>query len=405
MTETIAETPHRPSRLTLVLVLGSLTALAPLAIDMYLPAMPRMEAAFDTDSASVQRTLATFFLGFALGQLAIGPFLDRFGRKPPLLIGLLLFTVSSAACAWAPNVETLAVLRFFQACGACAGGVVSRAMVRDLFPPHEMARVLSMLVLVMGAAPMLAPLAGGLLLRVADWDSIFLALAGFGLLSTAASQVFLRESQAKEHRQSMEVARLAGTVRMLLRDRRFMAPSLLGGVAMAGMFCYIATSSFVFMEHYGMSAQGYSILFGSNAAGFVVAAQVNGHLLAPGRQRHTLWIAGCFHATFALGLLITAGSGIGGWPLLAPLLFGHISCLGFMLPNSTTLAMENHGPVAGMASALLGSLQFAIAAIATEIVSSFGKGSPVAMTVAMTLCSAVSLALNATVRFRRQPEG
>ncbi|WP_439859760.1 multidrug effflux MFS transporter [Pseudomonas sp. MBLB4136] len=379
--------------LRLLLILGALCAFGPLAIDFYLPSFPTLARAFATDVEHVQLSLAAYFVGLALGQLVYGPLADRFGRRRPLLVGVLLFGLASLACALASSLETLIAARFVQALGGCAGMVVTRAVVRDLCDPITSAKVFSQLVLVMGIAPILAPLAGGLLLSSLGWQSIFLCLALFAALCMLAVALWLPETLSQEAAPA-SLSGVLGEYRRLLGDRPFIGHALTGGLSIAGMFAYIAGSPFVFIELYGVPAAHYGWLFGSNAAGFILAAQLNAWLVArhgPGYWlRRLVW----FYLACSLALLVVAlGQPAALWPLLLPL-FGCIASLGVLLPNSTACAMAGQGRHAGSASALLGSLQFAIAASAAALVGALHDGT--AWPMAAVICGCGVLATMAS---------
>ncbi|KAF1011180.1 MAG: Bicyclomycin resistance protein [Pseudomonas fluorescens] len=262
-----------------ILILGALSAFAPLAIDFYLPGFPAMAVAFGTDETHVQLTLAVYFFGLAIGQLIYGPLADRFGRRVPLLSGVTLFTVASFACAYAPSLDWLIGARFIQALGGCAGMVISRAVVSDKCDALGSAKVFSQLMLVTGLAPILAPLAGGAMVGIWGWQSIFLALSVFSVLAALAVTFGLPESlPPNQPRQP-----LSGALRQygrLLSDRVYLGYALTGGISIAGMFAYIAGSPFVFIKLYGVPAEHYGWLFGSNAAGFILVAQLNARLLS-----------------------------------------------------------------------------------------------------------------------------
>ncbi|MEN5304789.1 MULTISPECIES: multidrug effflux MFS transporter [unclassified Pseudomonas] len=380
--------------LRMVLILGALSAFGPLAIDFYLPAFPAMAQAFATDEKHVQATLAAYFLGLSIGQLAYGPVADRFGRRKPLLFGVALFTLASLACAYAPNLDTLIVARFVQALGGCAGMVLSRAIVSDKCDPVASAKVFSQLMLVMGLAPILAPMLGGVLVNVAGWQSIFLALSLFSAASLLAVSLGLPESLPA----NMPRQPLSGAVRQYLRllaDRVFIGHALTGGIAIAGMFAYIAGSPFVFIKLYGVPAEHYGWLFGSNAAGFILVAQVNARLLAKRGPAFLLVRAVWLYLAAGLVLLgVAALRPAQLWPLLVPL-FVCIASLGCIIPNASACAMSGQGARAGSASALMGCLQFSVAAGAASLVGVLHDGSAVPMTLVISLCGAlvVSVAL------------
>lgn len=380
----------RPQRsgLEMIVILGAMTAFAPLSVDMYLPAFPELQRVFATDAGQVQLTLATFFVAFALGQVVYGPLADRFGRKPPLYAGLSLFVLASIGCALAQDIGQLAALRFLQALGAGAGVVVARAMVRDLFPPSEAVSVFSRLMLVIGVAPMLAPLLGGYLLLWFGWQSIFLALALFGLLCLLAIAVRLPESLAPENVQRLSARGMALGYAALLADRRFLGPALVGGLSIAGMFVYITVSPFVFIEVLGVPAESYGWIFGLNALGFILASQFNarfGRLFGPAR---VLPVAVALQLLVGLALLLGGAAGLGGrWGVFLPV-FAYLVCLGFIMPNTAALAMAPFGRNAGSASALLGLLQFGLAAVAAAIAGVFAHDSALPMALLIASCAA-----------------
>ncbi|WP_194791724.1 multidrug effflux MFS transporter [Pseudomonas sp. UFMG81] len=377
-----------------LLILGALSAFGPLAIDFYLPAFPAMAHAFATDEQHVQTTLAAYFLGLSLGQLAYGPVADRFGRRIPLLFGVGLFTLASLACAYAPNLDSLILARFVQALGGCAGMVLSRAIVSDKCDAVASAKVFSQLMLVMGLAPILAPMLGGVLVNVAGWQSIFLALSLFSAACLVAVGLGLPESlPAHVPRQPLN-----GALRQYLRllgDRVFVGHALTGGIAIAGMFAYIAGSPFVFIKLYGVPPEHYGWLFGTNAAGFILMAQVNARLLAKRGPAFLLARAVWLYLAAALLLLAVAAlRPVALWPLLVPL-FVCIASLGCIIPNASACAMSGQGARAGSASALMGCLQFSVAAGAAALVGVLHDGSAVPMALVISLCGAlvVSVAL------------
>jgi len=374
--------------LRFVLILGALSAFGPLAIDFYLPAFPAMAQAFATDEQHIQTTLAAYFLGLSIGQLAYGPVADRFGRRKPLLFGVTLFTLASLACAYAPNLDTLIVARFVQALGGCAGMVLSRAIVSDKCDAVASAKVFSQLMLVMGLAPILAPMLGGVLVNLAGWQSIFLALSLFSAACLLAVSLGLPESFPA----GMPRQPLSGAFRQywrLLRDRVFIGHALTGGTAIAGMFAYIAGSPFVFIKLYGVPPEHYGWLFGTNAAGFILMAKVNARLLA--KRGPAFLLARAVWLYLAAGLLLLGVAALRPaqlWPLLVPL-FICIASLGCIIPNASACAMSGQGARAGSASALMGCLQFSVAAGAAALVSLLHDGSAVPMALVISLCGAL----------------
>lgn len=368
-----------------ILILGALSAFGPLAIDFYLPAFPAMAAAFGTDEKHVQMTLASYFLGLSLGQLAYGPVADRFGRRIPLLVGVTLFTLASLACAFAPSLDGLILARFVQALGGCAGMVISRAVVSDKCDAVGSAKVFSQLMLVMGLAPILAPMLGGLLVNLHGWQSIFIALTAFSALSALAVALGLPESlPANQPRQP-----LSGALRQygrLLADKVFLGHALTGGIAIAGMFAYIAGSPFVFIKLYGVPPEHFGWLFGINAAGFILVAQLNARLLS--KRGPAFLLARAVWVYLAAGLTLLAVSALHTeqlWPLLIPL-FICIASLGCIIPNAAACAMNGQGARAGSASAMLGCLQFSVAAGAAALVGVLHDGTAMPMAMVISLC-------------------
>lgn len=370
--------------LRLTLVLGALAAFAPMSTDMYLASLPTIAREFGVGGGAVQQTLAAFFIGLAGGQLVYGPLADRYGRKPPLYAGILLFTATSALCALAPTLESLVVLRFLQACGCCAGVVISRAVVRDLFQAQDAARMFSLIMLVMGVAPILAPLAGGWLLVLLGWQSIFWTLALFGILCLLGVAAWLPETRAAHARTALSGAFPAYL--RLLRDRRFMGYALAGGLAQAGMFAYISGSPQVFIDIHGVPPQHYGWLFGLNAFGLIGASQINRRLLDRLGARRILERASGINAVFGVVLVVLAATGALGFAGILIPLFGYVASLGTIYPNSQALAMTEHGARAGTASALIGTLQFGAAALTSALVGALDDGTALPMCAVIGVC-------------------
>ena len=383
----------RWERLELLVLLGMLQAIAPVSIDMYLPAMPQLETIFHASAAAVESTMVTFLAGFAVGQLLYGPITDRFGRKPPLYFSLALFTISSAACAFAPSIGIMSLLRLFQALGACGGSVISRAMVRDLFPPTELRRVFSMLVLVLGVSPILAPLLGSYLLLWFGWKSAFLAQATVGTLCFVGMHFRLRESLQHSARRPLHLATILSSYGRLLKDRTFMGASAVCGFSSAGAFAYIASASFVFISQYGVAIEHFGWLFGSVAAGMVIASQINGRM----PHRIPLWkvlrVANLTQLGAAIVLLASVLTGVGGLPVVFFAIFVYVATQGFVFPNGSTIAMMRHADMAGTASALLGTNQFLIAAVGTAFLGSLANPA-IPMALVILTCAVVSTTLN-----------
>jgi DHA1 family bicyclomycin/chloramphenicol resistance-like MFS transporter len=378
-------------------ILGAVTALVPLSIDMYLPALPALQRELAGDPAAVQLTLGAFFVGLAVGQALYGPVTDRFGRKPPLYAGLAGYVLASAGCALAPGIGALVACRFVQALAGCAGLVVPRAMVRDRFDPQATARVFSRLLLVMGAAPILAPLAGGYVLAWLGWRAIFWGLAGMGLASLALAAVGLPETRPAAAQPAGVLGPALRGYTKLLTDRRYLGHALAGGLASAGMFAYISGSPFVLIQVYGVPAEAFGWVFGANALGLIAASQLNRRLLAAWRAGQVLARAMAATALMGVVLLLVALTGAGGLAGLLLPLFGFVASLGFTQPNALAGAMAEHPERAGSAAALYGTLQFLAATVAGGLVGHLHDGTAVPMAAVIAGCAVLALACHRTL--------
>jgi DHA1 family bicyclomycin/chloramphenicol resistance-like MFS transporter len=378
---------------TLALILGALSAFGPLSIDMYLPSFAAISRDLEASQAQVQFTLAVFFGGLGLGQAFYGPISDRYGRRRPLCFGVTLFVLAGAACALARSIEGLMAWRFVQSIGGCAGIVIARAVVRDRFDERESARVFSLLMLVMGLAPILAPLIGGQILVLFGWRAIFWTLAGFGLACLTAVVLVLGESLPSERRTAGGLSDALRVYARLLSDRAFMRFNLSGALAIAGMFAYIFGSPFVFMQIHGVRPDRYGWLFGLNALGLIGASQLN--RMALGRVAGAGILSRALYVTAAAGLavLIEAWTGAGGLPALLLPLFVYIASLGFVLPNVTAAALAPQGRNAGSASAMLGTVQFGAGAVVGMLLGALGDGTAVPMAALVAACGLSSLAV------------
>jgi DHA1 family bicyclomycin/chloramphenicol resistance-like MFS transporter len=375
-----------PEYYKLAILLGALAGMGPLAIDMYLPSFPTIARELGSTPAAMEVTAAAYFIGLSVGQAIYGPISDRMGRTRPLYFGLALFILASIGCAFATSVPQLIALRIVQALGGCAEMVVARAMVRDYFDQRDSIRVMSLLILVMGLAPILAPLIGGQLLVHFGWRAVFYALATYASICLVAVLVLLRESLPVERRRRDGLGEILAVYRRLLGHRAFMAYVLCGGLVMSGMFAYIAGSPFVFIELFHVPPDRYGLFFGTNALGLITASQINGRLArkhSPGDiLRRVLPVT----ALASLTLLVSVSTGIGGFAGLLLPLFVCVASVGFAVPNTMALAMAPHGPVAGSASALLGTVQFALGATAGAAVSGLNNGTAVPLGVVIATC-------------------
>jgi DHA1 family bicyclomycin/chloramphenicol resistance-like MFS transporter len=379
-------------RLRLVLVLGALIALGPLTIDMYLPALPTIVDDLETTSAAVQLTLTGTLVGLALGQLLVGPLSDTFGRRRPLLVGVGVHVLASLLVLIAPNVAVLGALRVLQGVGAAAAAVVTMAIVRDLFVGRAAATLFSRLMLVLGVAPVLAPTIGGEVLRFTSWRGVFVVLAVLGLLLVVVAAVALPETLPAARRRPLGLGSTLRAFRGLLRDRTFVGLVLVAGLAMSGLFGYVAGSSFVFQEEFGLDEQQFGLLFGAGALFLIGATQLNAALLRRFEPR-TLLPFGLVLATVAgVVLLVLAGTGTGGLVGVVAPLWTVLFAVGLVMPNAPTLALSRHGEAAGTASSLLGATQMGVGAIVSPLVGVLGN-SAVAMGAVMTGGSVVALAV------------
>jgi len=380
----------------LAALLGSLTALGPLGVDMYLPAFPAMAADLAATPDAVQRTLATFLLGMAAGQLVFGPLSDRYGRRAPLFIGLSLFSAASVGCALAGSAGVLAWLRLAQALGGCAGMVIARAVVRDVTDERGAVRMMATLMLVMGAAPILAPMAGGAVLAASGWRAIFWALAAYGLLALALIWFALPESLPPERRRRDGPAEVLAIYLRILRDRRFLAHALAGAGPMLGLFGYLVASPTVLMGLHGLDPVAYGIAFGSNAFGLILASQVIARLVR--RVPPARLLVAALWCCAAAGLLVPVAAATSAlWPLLASL-FLYLSVMGAVLPVASALAMAPMGRNAGSASAVLGTLQFGGGAVVGIALGAFGAASPWPMAVLLGMAGTGGLLLHLALR-------
>ncbi|WP_406727798.1 multidrug effflux MFS transporter [Streptomyces sp. GD-15H] len=389
--------PGTPGRagLLVTLILGSLTATSPLAMDMYLPALPEVTRSLGSTAATVQLTLTACLAGMAVGQLVVGPMSDRWGRRRPLLTGLAVYVVATALCAFAPTVELLIAFRLAQGLAGAAGIVIARAVVRDLYDGVAMARFFSTLMLVSGVAPIVAPLIGGQVLRVTDWRGVFVVLTALGVLLSVVVWVKLPETLAPADRHGGGVGEALGSMRRLLADRAFSGYVLTGGFTFAALFAYVAASPFVVQEIYGASPQTFSLLFGLNSVGLVIMGQVNGKALV-GRVRLDrvlgLGLAVVLAAATAVLLMALGVFGDVGLTPVAVALFVLMSAMGITLPNTQALALMRTRHAAGSASALLGMSSFLIGALASPLVGIAGEDTAVPMAVVQLTAALVALA-------------
>lgn len=377
----------------LILILGSLTALGPFSIDMYLPGFPAIAADLNTTTSGVSLSLSSFFIGISAGQLLYGPLLDKFGRKKPLFIGLLLYIIASAGCAFATSIDALIALRFVQALGSCAATVASVAMVRDLFPVKENAKVFALLMLVLGVSPMIAPTLGGYVTVAFGWHTIFLILLGLGAFNLIASWLWLPNSYKPDTNLSLKPKPIISSFWTVFKNPQFYTYALTGAFAFAGLFAYISGSPLVFMEIFQVSEKTYGWIFAFLSIGFIGSSQVNTLMLRKYTSQQLIYAA--LIIQLATILIFLTGS-INGWFGLigtTALLFVFLCCLGFVSPNASALSLVPFTKNAGSASALMGAIQMGIGALASVGVSLFNAKSAVPTVSIMALTSILAFVI------------
>lgn len=374
-----------------LILLGALNAIGPLSIDMYLPGLPAIATDLHTYAGAMQRTLALFFIGLSLGQLFYGPSSDRFGRKSPLYVGLALYAVASVGCALAADVHALTIWRFVQGLGGCAGLVIPRAVVRDRCDPLGMARALSLLMLVMGIAPILAPLLGTAVMALFSWRAIFMIQALFGLGCLVLVIFGMRETHDSRLATSLQLGYVLRNYASLLGEGRFMRPALAGVFAQGGLFAYVVGSPFVLIQIFGIPASMFGWVFGANAIGLIAGSQINARLvqrmpIARVLRRALRVLAG----TTVLSLLVQL-SGNMSLPAMLLGLFVCVAALSFIGPNTGALALKHQAHRAGTASALLGSMQFGMGAVMGLAMSLWHRPDALPLLSVMAACGVAAL--------------
>jgi DHA1 family bicyclomycin/chloramphenicol resistance-like MFS transporter len=385
-------------RATIILILGALIALSPFSIDMYLPAFPAIASSLNTNTAQVGYSLTSYYAGLCAGQLIYGVLIDRFGRKKPLIAGLLIYLIAGVGCALAPDIHFLITVRLFMALGGCVGMVAARAVVRDLFPVEDTAKILSILVLVMGVAPVIAPTIGGFVNAWLGWRWIFGVMALISLVLILAVRSILPETRENDPSVLLKIGIILPQYASILRNRIFLIYSLAGGISYAGMYAYIAGSPFVFMEKFEFSDRSYGWAFAFNACGLILGSQINRVALKRfSSEKLSMYAA---FLLFIIGLLLLTASiaGIAGPYLTLGFVFLFLFLLGFINPNATALALKPFTSQAGRASAILGSLQMIAGVIASWLVSFFNNGTIVTMPAVMFGCTVVTLSLLLFIR-------
>jgi MFS transporter, DHA1 family, multidrug resistance protein len=375
-------------------VLGLLSAIGPFAIDMYLPALPTIAADLSASTASTQMTLMAFFLAFGICQIVYGPVSDMVGRKPPLYFGLAVFTLGSIGCAFASSIGWLIAFRVLQGIGGSSVMVIPRAIIRDLHTGLEATQLMSLVMLVFSVSPILAPLAGSALIVPFGWRAVFVAVTVAAVLALVLIRLFLPETRLARDRIPVSVASLVSGFGRLLQSPRFLGLTFIGGLGMASFFTFLASSSFIYINHFGLTPTQYSMAFSVNAIGFIGASQFAAALGARFGMPRVVKTAVSVYATFALILFLVFALGADSLKVLMPLLFCSFAALGLVIPSAMVLALDEHGPIAGMASALGGTLQMLTGGAMIAIVSIFFNGTPLPMVMIIALCALGALTLS-----------
>lgn len=380
-------------RVLYIILLGAMTALGPFTIDLYLPAFPVLEADFQTTAAAIQLTLTGTMVGFALGQLIVGPLSDKIGRRLPLLSVTALHVLASSMAAFAPNLELLSVARVLMGAGAAAGGVVASAIVRDLFGGRRLVVMLSRLALVSGVAPVLAPLVGSALLLVMPWRGIFVVLAVYGAVMLLAAVLLVPETLPRSRRQDRGATTVWQRYRSVFSDRVFIGVLIIGAMSFSGLFSYLSSSSFLFQQTYGFDAQQYGILFAVNSLGIVLGVQAASRLAARFGPQWVLSVSTAVLVLAASAIIVTDQWGLGLVGTVVPL-FLFITACGFTIPCVQVLALDRHGKAAGTAASIVGASNFGIAGLISPIVGWIARDAGITATTmasVMAACAAIAV--------------
>lgn len=384
---------------TLIIILGALTAIGPFSIDMYLPGFPAIAKSLHTTTAEVSLSLSGFFIGISVGQLLYGPLLDRYGRKNPLYIGLIVYIITSACCFFATSIEVLIGLRFIQAVGSCAAGVGAMAIVRDVFPVKDIAKVFALLILILGVSPMIAPTVGGYVTAALGWQYIFVILAIIATIVLLAVSFFLDESHPPNPSYSLKPGPILNSFWSVLKHPQFYTYAICGAIGFSGLFAYLAASPFVFMDLYGVSAKVYGWIFALLSVGFIGSSQFNNILTSRFKSGQIVNIS--LLAMVVLSFIFLTGS-INGWFNIAGtvfMIFTILCCVGISYPNTSALSLAPFSENAGTAAALMGAFQMAVGSFTSVVVSLFKSRSAVPM--AAIIFTAALLAFIVLVTGRR----
>ena len=384
----------------LLALLATLVALGPLSVDMYLPALPAMQLVFDTSISKMHLTLSAYLAGFAVFHLICGPLADRFGRKPILLLGTVIFVAACIGCSLATSINELLWYRFLQGVGACVGPTLARAIVRDIFGPTKAARALSLIAMLMALAPAVAPTLGGAMLLFLPWSSIFLFLAVYGAVSMALVQRYVPESLP--HRQSLHPLSVASNYLLLVRDPSYLLVTVASALTYAALLTYLSSSAFVYINMLSVPVEYFGFIFLSGVVGYIIGSAISARL-ASSFSPEQLSLLGALLA-LAATLIMWLGSSVYPLSVLAymiPMAF-FSTALGLVLPNSMAIALRPFPQIAGTASALLGFIQMGIAALSSALVGMVLTTSPQPMVFTMVGVSVIALILNFIMYKRHQ---
>jgi DHA1 family bicyclomycin/chloramphenicol resistance-like MFS transporter len=377
----------------LVLILGFLIALSPFSIDMYLPAFGDIAKSLKTTTSRVDLSLSSYFIGLAFGQLLYGPLMDRFGRKAPLYFGLALYIIASVGCFLSSSVEMLIAMRLFQALGGCAAQVACIAMVRDLFPVNDIAKVYALLFVVLGASPLLAPTAGSYLTLAFGWQAVFIVLLSIAVLVLLASYLSLPESYKPDTSYSLKPGPIINNFITVIRDPQFYTYAISGAVAFCALFAYVAGSPLVFMDVFGLDKREFGWVFAGIAVGFIGAGQVNTLLLKRFKSEQIIAVSAMGQVVFSIIFLVGAIAGWFGMGGTIVMIFLALSCVGMTNPNTSALSMAPFSKNAGVASALLGAMQLGLGSVSSSAMSAFSGKSAVPLAAIMAVAEVISLAI------------
>jgi len=375
------------------LVLGLLSAIGPFAIDMYLPALPAIAADLHASTAATQMTLMIFFVAFGVCQIVYGPVSDMVGRKPPLYFGIVVFALGGIGCGLAPSIEWLIFFRFVQGLGAAAVMVIPRAIIRDLHTGADATRLMSLIMLVFSVSPILAPLTGSALIVPFGWRAVFVAVTIAAIFSFLLVAFVLKETRPPEERVEVSVRSVLDGFGILLRDWRFLGLTFIGGFGMSSFFAFLASSSFVYIGHFGLTPTQYSLAFSVNAIGFIGASQFSGYLAERFGIARVVSVAVTCYTAMSVVMFAVIASGVDHLAVLMALLFVAFAWLGLVIPSTMVLSLEYHGPIAGMASALGGTLQMMTGAVMIVIASAFFNGKALPMVATIAACAVIAFVL------------